>query len=208
LLYGDLNSQSADLLIYGAQTEQGSYPTSYIPTNGAAVTRLAETANGAGDATTFNDSEGVLMAEISALADDNTDRVISINNGGTSDYIRLRYHTVSNTVRFVIKSGGSVDFDYSITLPSTLGFNKIAIKYDNTNVYLWVNGIDYFTFSPITPLIGLSTLDFDTGSTSPFYGKTKQIQYFQTALTDSELEELTSWDSFAAMAQGQLYSIK
>ena len=37
------------------------------------TTRSAETANGAGDADTFNDSEGVLMAEISALADDVTE---------------------------------------------------------------------------------------------------------------------------------------
>ena len=57
--------------ICGAQLEQGSFPTSYIPTNGSAVTRSAETANGSGDASTFNDSEGVLMfAEMSALAND------------------------------------------------------------------------------------------------------------------------------------------
>ena len=53
--------------VFGLQIEQGSYPTSYIPTNGSAVTRSAETANGSGDASTFNDSEGVLMVEISAL---------------------------------------------------------------------------------------------------------------------------------------------
>jgi len=31
---------------------------------------------------------------------------------------------------------------------------------------------------------------------------------FKTALTDSELETLTSWDSFTAMAKGQLYTIE
>ena len=49
--------------------------------------------------------------------------------------------------------------------------------------------------------IGLSELAFDDGGgAEPFYGKTKQIQYFDSALTDSELETLTSWMSFSDMA--------
>jgi hypothetical protein len=195
--------------IFGLQLEEGSYPTSYIPTSGTIGTRSAETCNNAGDVNTFNDSEGVLFAEISALADDGTARVITINDGGSSDYIGLRYHTVSNTVRFLIKSGGTINFDYFITLPSTLDSNKIAIKYDNTNVYLWANGIQYFQYSPITTPIGLSTLDFDDSlGNDDFYGNTKQIQYFDSALNDSDLETLTSWDIFSDMANGQLYTIE
>ena len=67
---------------YGAQVEEGSYPTSYIVSNsGSATTRLAEVCDGSGNASTFNDSEGVLMAQIGALADDGTNRVICINDG-------------------------------------------------------------------------------------------------------------------------------
>ena len=149
------------------------------------------------------------MAEISALADDGTSRVISINDGGSSDYIHLRYHSVSNTVRFIVRSGNITSFDYFITLPSTEEYNKIAIKYDNTNVYLWANGFEYFQFSPITTPIGLSTLDFDDSlGNNDFYGNTKQIQYYDSALTESELETLTSWVSFSDMAEGQLYTIE
>ena len=68
-------SDSADVLIYGAQLEAGSYATSYIPTSGSSVTRSAETANGAGTSDDFNDSEGVLYAEIAALANDGTKRL-------------------------------------------------------------------------------------------------------------------------------------
>ena len=51
-------------LHFGAQLEQGSYATSYIPTNGSISTRQADTASGSGNSEVFNDSEGVLFADI------------------------------------------------------------------------------------------------------------------------------------------------
>ena len=49
---------------WGGQLEEGSYATSYIPTSGSTVTRSADVANNSGNADLFNDSEGVLYAEI------------------------------------------------------------------------------------------------------------------------------------------------
>ena len=57
--------------------------------------------------------------------------------------------------------------------------------------------------------IGLSELAFDDGGgANDFYGNTKQIQYFDSALNNSDLEKITSWVSFSDMANSQLYSIK
>ena len=42
----------------------------------------------------------------------------------------------------------------------------------------------------------------------PFYGNVKQLQYFDSALADTQLEQLTSWQSFRDMANGQLYTIE
>ena len=50
--------------LWGAQLEAGSYETSYIPTNGSSVQREADVANGSGNSEVFNDSEGVLFADI------------------------------------------------------------------------------------------------------------------------------------------------
>jgi hypothetical protein len=68
----DESDATSSLFIWGAMLEQSSYPTSYIPNYGTAlgVTRSAETCNNAGDVNTFNDSEGVLMAEISRFDND------------------------------------------------------------------------------------------------------------------------------------------
>ena len=46
--------------IWGAQLEQLSHSTSYIPTNGAANTRLQDIANNSGNSTLINSTEGVL----------------------------------------------------------------------------------------------------------------------------------------------------
>jgi hypothetical protein len=197
---------------WGAQVESGSFPTSYIPNNGnaAGVTRSAETANGAGNATTFNDSEGVLMAEISALANDLTFRNITISDGSNSNIIQLRYRSTSNVLQALLYVGG-VGETYGVTLNDITTFSKVLIKYKENDVSFWVNGFERIsdTLASTFPNGTLNTLRFERGDGAfDFYGNTKQLQYFDTALADTQLEQLTSWQSFRDMANGQLYTIE
>jgi len=191
------------LYVYGAQFEQGSYLTSYIPTNGQSggVTRAAETANGSGDAATFNDSEGVLMAEISGLSDDLTYRSISIGDG--SGVINLFYSNVSNTI-VASSSGGALIIKQ---LSDITNFNKVIFKYKQNDFSLWVNGFEIGTDTSGTTGNALTTLSFDNNAGgSKWYGSAKQIQYFDSALTDAQLETLTSWTSLQEMITSQLYT--
>ena len=204
------SDDTLDLLIWGAQVEEGSYPTSYIPTNGTIVTRLVETANGAGNADTFNDSEGVLMAEISALADDLTQRALGVSDGTSSNRMSIVYNDgSSNSLRmFVNNPSGTKSYitnSFNITQN-----NKISIKLNGTSLSFWVNGFEIHTDTLNSSFVNgtLNTFDFAFfGTNTPFYGNTKQIQYHNSVLTDSELEQLTSWTSFSDMANGQQYSI-
>jgi hypothetical protein len=199
------------IFIWGYQVESNSsYPTSYIPNYGtsAGVTRSAETANGSGDASTFNDSEGVLMAEISALDNDGTSRRISLSSGSTSQRVSLEVEENANDIQAIVVSGTS-QVGMVVSLDGVTLFNKIAFKYKENDFAIWANGFELDTDTVgITPT-GLSELAFDDGGGgADFYGNTKQIQYYDTALTDSELETLTSWVSFQDMAEGQLYTIE
>lgn len=198
-----------EILVWGWQVEEGSFSSSYIPNYGTAlgVTRAAETCNGSGDAATFNDSEGVLMAEIAALADDLTFRTITISDSSTSNNVGFGYRNNSNSIYTFLKA--DINSSSTVTVSDIKDFNKVAVKYKSGSFAMWINGFEQYTSSTAFSLSGLSELAFDNGvGAADFYGKTKQIQYHSTALSDSDLEKLSSWTSFNEMATAQLYTIQ
>ena len=182
-----------DISIYGAQFEQKSYPTSYIPTSGSAVTRLGETANNAGGAGVFNSEEGVLYAEIAALADSGH-RWISVNSSNSSNRITIELYPQTGTlVSRLTTNGVQKAFLVAINIVKT-NMNKIAVRYYLNNFSLWVNGNKISEDVTDVPVpIGLNSLDFKQGDNSGnFYGKTKNLKVFNYALTDEELQTLTT----------------
>ena len=191
--------------MWGAQVEAGSYPTSYIPTSNSQTTRSAETATGAGDVNTFNDSEGVLMAEISAFEGANEDRQISISDGSNSNKVGFQLMANGTQIQFYAESGGSSQVNTFKTIDATNGV-KIGFSYKVNDFKVYLNGFLIVTDTSGAVPIGLRELAFDRGTGGDvFYGNTKQLQYFPSALTDAKLEEITSWTSFIEMAQAQNY---
>ena len=185
------------VLIWGAMVEQGSYATSYIPTEGSSVTRSAETANSAGNDSIFNESEGVLYAEIAALDNEGsaTSTVISINDGTSSNRIHLFYFITDNTIYANYRSGGTTRSTADFTLSNTANVNKFAYKWKSGDFALWVNGVEVDTDTNTTMISSntLDELDFNAGGGgSNFYGKVKDLKVYNTALTDTELQNLTS----------------
>jgi len=207
--FGDKTAR--DLLIFGAQLEVGSYSTSIIPTSGSTATRSAETCNNAGDVNTFNDSEGVLMAEI-AKNKGSQYSLISLFKSSVSDtYIYMGYLNNTTTIRGQIKVGGTTVLDEEIEMADTNITAKVSVRYKSGDYSLYVNGLEVGSSSSTAIFTDgdLNEMQFGFANNSifDFYGNTKQIQYFDTALTDTDLEELTSWTSFNEMANAQLYTI-
>ena len=73
---------------------------------------------------------------------------------------------------------------------------KIALKYKSGDSSVWVNGekvhpdLDTFSFTN-----SLSSINFDYGNgNNDFRGGVRQLLYFNEALSDTELERLTSSD--------------
>lgn len=194
---------SSGVLLWGAQLEAGSYATSYIPTSGSTATRQADVANGAGVANVFNDSEGVLYANIAALVDDATFRFVTIVNGTQADnQVKIGYDNVASQLRIACRGTVGGTYVKQIPVANVLLNNKVALKYKANDFATWINGFEYEVQLSGTDMpSGMNNFRFEDGDGSnDFYGKAKAINVYQTALTDAELEYLTSYRSLAEMA--------
>ena len=195
LNYGLTNATSGDsILIYGMQNEASlSYSTSYMPTYGQIASRAADVVNNGGDVNNFNSEEGVLYFEIAALANEAVNKRISISDG--TDANRMTININSDQISGFINVNNVTQYTFFEASQSVLDFNKIAIKYKENSFGFWINGVQYdvSTSGTTFPSSTLTTLSLESGyGGNHFYGKTKNLQVFNEALTDEELYNLTS----------------
>jgi len=202
-----IDNYASDIYIWGAQAEALAYPTSYIPTSGSTVTRSAEVCNNSGSEQDFNDSEGVLYANIAALTNDLTFRILSVSDGSNDNVIKFGYRTTSNAIYYEVRSEDVSQAFQIYTTTDVKQFHKVAVLYQQNNFKLFINGFNVLSDTGGVTPIGLNNLSFDIGG-NDFYGKTKELEVFKRALTDLELESLTSWDSFIEMATELEYTIE
>ena len=185
------DSDSADeVLLWGAQFEQQSYATSYIPTSGSTNTRNQDLCTNGGSLASINSTEGVLYAEIAALSNDGGGKWISLSNGTTSERVSISYE--NERIRLYIANSSGAIWDYQDYSENVLNYNKIALKYKSADYGLWINGIEVSTNANTNAVSGLNSLQFNSGGGgSLFFGKTKALAVFPY-LSDAELTELTT----------------
>ena len=187
------NGDVFKVLVYGAQLEEGSYATSYIPTYGTSVTRAAETANNCGAVQDFNDDEGVLFAEIAAHANDGYFKEISINDGTFDNTIEIRYNSTANEFQFIVRDGGSITVLPTTILTDSSEFIRVGFSYKNNDCNMYINGVQVDTDTSCTMPSGLNRVSFDYNGSNFFYGKVKELKVYTEELNDAELRLLTKY---------------
>jgi hypothetical protein len=184
-----------DFALYGGQLEAASYPTSYIPTVASTVTRNADVISKTGISSLIGQTEGTLFCEIKNIADDNIEKHITISDGTNSNIVDLFYGFYgAGSIYVEVKVANVVQGGLLVGALTVTNMNKIAVVYKTNRFELWVNGIKKSqdligtTFSGTT----LSKVETAKNGSNAFFGNINSIQLYKTALTDTELQSLTT----------------
>jgi hypothetical protein len=187
------------LLIWGAQIEAGAYPTSYIPTTSAAVTRLADAASKTGISSLIGQTEGTLFveAEYTRISDDGIARKLaSLNDGSSANLVDIYVPSGLNTLQARVRAG-STTLGAITTSSVPTGKVKIAYAYKANNYALYINGTQIgvvttggaLSFS--SPVTIAQIGDGEAGN-DELGGTIGQTLVFKTRLTNAQLAELTT----------------
>jgi hypothetical protein len=169
------------------QLEAGSFPTSYIPTSGSAVTRAADiaTIEGTNFSSRYNQSEGTLFAEFQTHSATGSQQVAGFT-GGTGNGSRWG---VWNNQLYAVESVTQ----YFSSLTASASPTKTVFAVASNDAIGALNG----TLTAQDTTVVLPVVDsFHIGRTSDgqdlLNGHISRLAYFPTRKTDEDLTELTT----------------
>ena len=185
----DQNNTTSDIYFWGAQLEEGSFLTSYIPTDGSAATRAADVSTSAlGVDSFYNQSEGTMFVHAGTSFNTNDFDLTEYSNGTTNNRHTVRYEPSNTRVAFT-GTGGATSQQY-VSLSSPANIKAAATQ----SLGFAVNGV-------LTGSAGTSNSGTKTQLTIGFRGVNgadyinghiKRLSYFPTRLPDATLQSITS----------------
>jgi hypothetical protein len=180
--------------VWGAQLEAGSYPTSYIPTTSAAVTRAADEASKTAVSGLIGQTAGTLYAEIDATNFAADDRILAISDGTSDERIVLQKGANATLQAIITTASGSVA-DIATASGTTAGVYKIALAYATNDFVLYVNGsqIGTDTAGAVPACSQVFVGKIETSATTNQLGdRIRAAAIYTTRLSNTELAALTS----------------
>ena len=189
--FGLKPSTNQSLYIWGAQLEQGSYPTSYIKTEASTVTREKDLAILWGNSNMFDITEGSFFVDAThSINPLNGYCQITLSDGG-NNFIRNIYE--NGRVRTTVWNGAS-QFDYFDNGADQEQRNKILLTFKENEFKLYRAGQLITTDTAGAMPTGLSRLDLSNqnGGDRFFEGKVYDVRVYDYVLSESEAIKLTS----------------
>ena len=198
------------LYAYGFQLEAGSYPTSYIPTTSATVTRNADVVSKTGISSLIGQTEGtfVFKANVVQPIGLGVQSLLKASNDSESQLFIISYVANDGKVAFDFYIGSSYSFTLTSTSPISKGINNIGIVYKAGAYKLYINGSQVASSTNSSPITNtISKLSMGSGVAPMYYDF---LNVWKTALTDDQLELLTgtSFNTYAEMASYYNYILQ
>jgi len=174
-----------DIYVYGVQLEEGSYPTSYIPTYGTSVTRNVDVADGI---TINTNANHTMLYDLETTSGrESTSSLVSVGYDVSNRYFIKG--TSSSNVQLQVSGIGVFSGNINPT-NEVSGRNKIAVQWIDGTGYLYCNGVKQI--DTLSNSSSSNDIDYYELSGSGYSHKTHQFLIFPTALTDSECIALTT----------------
>ena len=182
------------LYLFGAQVEQGSYPSSYIKTLSGTVTRLKDGCTLLNQ-TFLTDYPFTVYAKAKVDGIGNT--VFSLNNTSSNQYYLIFYFPNSSQVSVGRASIGINDFDNYNFSYSVGDIIKVAVSFTSATSYkLYINGVvvanitsgSSIPFNHDDISLGQLRITGDTGTRNSI----DEFRIYDKVLTEAEAKELTT----------------
>ena len=186
---------TSGIILWGAQLETGSFPTSYIPTTGASVVRSADVCSITGSAFSgfYNQSAGTLESEMMiANLIGNNRGIVQIDDNTNNSVLRHVYGLSDGGFRTIIRANADAATTLSTTLGTASVIQKRALAYEGTSFASVTNGGAVTTITRTMP-VGLSILRIGNLAEGSFYlsGHIAAIRYYKKRLSNAKLASLT-----------------
>jgi len=183
---------------WGGQFEQGSFPTSYIPTSGSTVTRNADVANVNLSTFELNQNESTLFVSGTSMPTRDVGTVkefwcASLHTA--SGYANMRFYSggvANSAVQDAVGFDGGVQFDATgATISPPVEFSSVLAIKDNDVGYAnqSMTGVNIDTSSTFSDFNNLRI--GSTGSGSYLNGHVQSVKYYPVRLTNNQLKALT-----------------
>ena len=185
------------IFIWGAQLEAGAFPTSYIATTSAQVTRSADVASmtGTNFSSWFNNAEGALF--VSGQCVDHPSgfpRYAVLGDGTSSNFIQLYMNASANLLGCEIYNSASFVLSQTIKSSYTGQAVKAVIAYKTNDSTGAADGVVQTTDTSCTvPTVDRLTIGVDSSTGAGFLGGTvSKLAYYPIRVTNAQLQALTS----------------
>jgi len=186
-------TDTGDLLIWGCQIEEGSYPTSYIPNHsGGSVTRSRDLADNQSLESVLGDGDLTILYDFNydVVGRESFGQLFLTFSG--ADSLGIKGTQTTNRSLQIFSNGG---FANNITFNNSSPYatsHKVLLRITSDVVELFYNGTKHNDTINTDGIVGSYSWDrIKIDATDAFSAELNQILTFPTALSDAQCSALT-----------------